>query len=30
VLFDYARQEPMRVPDDIRRKIEELEGRKFE
>jgi acyl-CoA thioester hydrolase len=30
VLFDYANQKPIRVPDDIRRKMEELEGRPFE
>jgi len=30
VFFDYSNQKPTRVPDEIRRKIEELEGRKFE
>jgi len=30
VLFDYRAQKPIRVPDDIRRKIEQLEGHKFE
>lgn len=29
VLFDYVNQKPIRVPDDIRRRIEELEGREF-
>jgi acyl-CoA thioester hydrolase len=27
VMFDYAAQRPMAVPDDIRRQIEQLEGR---
>ncbi len=30
VLYDYRDQRPIRVLDDIRRRIEELEGRKFE
>jgi acyl-CoA thioester hydrolase len=30
VLFDYASQKPIRVPDDIRQLIEELEGKKFD
>lgn len=29
VVFDYNRQRPTRVPDDLRRAIEELEGREF-
>jgi acyl-CoA thioester hydrolase len=30
VMFDYASQKPVHVPDNIRRLIEELEGKKFE
>jgi acyl-CoA thioester hydrolase len=30
VLFDYKNQHPIRVSDEIRKAIEELEGRKFE
>jgi acyl-CoA thioester hydrolase len=30
VLFDYKNQRPIPVPDDVRRSIEQLEGRKFE
>ena len=29
VLFDYRAQKPIRIPDDTRRKIEELEGHHF-
>ena len=29
VVFDYASQKPTRVPDDVRAKIEQIEGRKF-
>jgi acyl-CoA thioester hydrolase len=29
VIFNYPSQRPVRVPDEIRRKIEELEGKKF-
>jgi acyl-CoA thioesterase FadM len=28
-MFDYARQRPTRVPDEIRAKIEALEGREL-
>jgi acyl-CoA thioester hydrolase len=30
VVFDYAQQRPTPVPDDVRAKIEEMEGRKFD
>jgi len=30
VLFDYASQKPIHVPEEMRRKIEELEGRTFQ
>jgi acyl-CoA thioester hydrolase len=30
VIFDYRLQKPIPVPDDVRQRIEKLEGRKFE